>query len=316
MPIRGAVYVNGKIARADEAVVPVYDHGFLYGEGIYETLRTYNRVPFLYDRHLARLRASAARLRLDVPFDDKAMLGWMKDTVAAAGEMAGVTGVSATPGTPPQAGMNEAYIRVLLTRGVGELTYDLKSTPAPTVVIIVKPLEEPAARVFSDGIPIALVQVLRNHPGSVNPIIKSNNLLNNALAMQEANRRGAEEGLMCNYRGELSECSQANFFMVRNGVALTPKSQAGLLEGITRAYLFEVGKDVGVDVREETLFPADLEPGRIDEAFITSTTRELSPVTRIDGRTIGSGKPGPVTKKLLEGYRNRAREQTQAALTN
>ena len=304
MPIRGAVYVNGKIARAEEAVVPVYDHGFLYGEGIYETLRTYNRVPFLYDRHLARLRASAARLQLDVPFDDEALLGWINATVAAAGEMTGMSG------------KNEAYIRVLLTRGVGELTYDLKSTPAPTVVIIVKPLEEPAARVFNDGIPIALVQVLRNHPGSVNPIIKSNNLLNNALAMQEANRRGAEEGLMCNYRGELSECSQANFFMVRNGVALTPKSQAGLLEGITRAYLFDVGKDVGVDVRAETLFPKDLEPGLIDEAFITSTTRELSPVTRIDDRTIGFGKPGPVTKTLLEGYRKRARALTQAALRN
>ena len=303
MPIRGAVYVNGKITRADEAVVPVYDHGFLYGEGIYETLRTYNRAPFLYERHLARLRASAARLQLDVPFDDEALRGWMNDTVTAAGEMVG------TPG------MNEAYIRVLLTRGVGELTYDLKSTPAPTLVIIVKPLEEPAARVFNDGIPIALVQVLRNHPGSVNPIIKSNNLLNNALAMQEANRRGAEEGLMCNYRGELSECSQANFFMVRNGVALTPRSQAGLLEGITRAYLFDVGKDVGVEVREEMLFPKDLEPGLIDEAFITSTTRELSPVTRIDDRTIGSGRPGPVTKKLLEGYRKRARALTQAALT-
>ncbi len=154
MPIRGAVYVNGKIARAEEAVVPVDDHGFLYGEGIYETLRTYNRVPFLYDRHLARLRASAAHLQLDVPFDDEALLGWMNDTVAAAGEMVGAPG------------MNEAYIRVLLTRGVGELTYDLKSTPAPTLVIIVKPLEEPAARVFNDGIPIALVQVLRNHPGS------------------------------------------------------------------------------------------------------------------------------------------------------
>jgi branched-chain amino acid aminotransferase len=115
---------------------------------------------------------------------------------------------------------------------------------------------------------------------------------------------------MCNYRGELSECSQANFFMVRNGVALTPASQAGLLEGVTRAFLFEVGQDVGVDVRHDTLLPKDLETA--DEAFITSTTRELSPVTKIDDRTIGSGKPGPVTLKLLEGYRRLAREMTQA----
>src|SRR5262249_34985484 len=143
-----------------------------------------------------------------------------------------------------------------------------------------------------------------------NPIIKSNNLLNNALAMQEAYRREAEEGLMCNYRGELSECSQANFFMVRNGVALTPKSEAGLLEGVTRAFMFEVGRDVGIEVRDDRLLPNDLDTA--DEAFITSTTRELSPVTRIDDRVIAAGKPGPVTMKLLEGYRKRARELTRA----
>ena len=290
MGLRGAVYVNGSIRPAAEAVVPVYDHGFLYGEGIYETLRTYNRVPFLYDRHMRRLRASAERLQLDVPFTDAQLNAWIDETVAAAGEMA------------------ESYIRILLTRGVGELNYDPKSTPKPSLIIIVKPLEEPPARVFNEGIRISLVPILRNHPGSVNPLIKSNNLLNNALAMQEAYRRGAEEGLMCNYRGELSECSQANFFMIRAGVALTPKSQSGLLEGITRAFLFEVGHDVGIEVRDETLFPKDLETA--DEAFITSTTRELSPVTKIDDRVVGSGKPGPVTIKLLEGYRRRARQMT------
>src|SRR5262245_10216084 len=290
MALRGAVYVNGRIAKAADAVVPVYDHGFVYGEGVYETLRTYHHVPFLYERHLARLRASADRLQLDVPFTDDGLLERIRETMAAAGEMA------------------EAYIRILLTRGVGELTYDPKATPTPSVIIIVKPFDEPPARVFTDGIRISLVSILRNHPGSVNPIIKSNNLLNNALAMQEAYRRGAEEGLMCNYRGELSECSQSNFFMVRNGAALTPKSAAGLLEGVTRAFMFEVGQDVGVEVRDETLHPADLETA--DEAFITSTTRELSPVTRIDDRVVGTGKPGPVTMRLLEGYRKRA-----AALT-
>ena len=293
MPIRGAVYVNGRITTAEDAVIPVYDHGFLYGEGIYETLRTYDGHPFLYDRHVQRLRASAAHLALDVPFSDDSLRRSITETVAAAGEM------------------QEAYIRVLLTRGVGELTYDLRSTPSPSLVIIVKPLDDPPARLFTDGIRISLVSILRNHPGSVNPVIKSNNLLNNALAMQEANRRGAEEGLMCNYRGELSECSQANFFIVRGGVALTPRTQAGLLEGITRAFLFDVGKDVGVEVKDETLRPEDL--GTADEAFITSTTRELSPVTRIDDRLVGSGRPGPVTMTLLEGYRRRARELSRAA---
>lgn len=295
MALRGAVYVNGTIKPADEAVVPVYDHGFLYGEGVYETLRTYNRVPFLYDRHMKRLRASADRIHLDVPFTDAELAGWIDATVAQAGEM------------------REAYIRILFTRGVGELTYDPKSTPKPTTVIIVKPLEEPPARVFTDGINICRVDILRNHPHSVNPLIKANNLLNNALAMQEAYRRGGEEGLMCNYRGELSECSQANFFMVRGETVLTPPSEAGLLEGITRAFLFEVGQDAGIPVREEVLYPADLETA--DEAFITSTTRELSPVTSIDGKPVGTGKVGPITQRMLDGYRRRAQEMTSSATT-
>ena len=293
--IRGAVYVNGRILRAEEAVVPVYDHGFLYGEGVYETLRTYNRVPFLYDRHLRRLRASSAHLQLDVPFADDVLLRWINETMAAAGAS------------------GEAYVRVLLTRGVGELTYDVRATPVPSLVIIVKPLEDVPERVYNEGIPIALVPILRNHPGSVNPVIKSNNLLNNALAMQEANRRAGEEGLMCNHRGELSECSQANFFLVRGGAALTPGSAAGLLEGITRAFLFEVGKDIGVEVRDETLYPKDL--ATADEAFITSTTREISPVTKIDGRPVGSGKPGPITMRLLEAYRKRAAALTAATVS-
>jgi branched-chain amino acid aminotransferase len=142
----------------------------------------------------------------------------------------------------------------------------------------------------------------------VNPIIKSNNLLNNAIAMQQANRRGGEEALMCNYRGELAECSQSNFFMVRGGVLLTPPSEAGLLEGITRGFLFDVAREAGIEAREETLYPADLETA--DEVLITSTTRELSPVVRIDDRFIGSGKPGPITLDLLARYRRYAWEST------
>ena len=290
------VNVNGKITSENNAVVSVFDHGFLYGEGVYETLRTYHRRPFLLDRHLARLRNSAGMIALGVPLSDEQFADRIEETVGAA-----------SAGAPRD---TEWYIRVLLTRGVGELTYDVRATPVPSLVIIVKPLDDPPARAVSDGIPIALVPILRNHPGSVNPIIKSNNLLNNALAMQEANRRGAEEGLMCNYRGELSECSQANFFLVRGGAALTPNTDAGLLEGLTRNFLFEVGEDLGVPVRYETLFPNDLETA--DEAFITSTTRELTPVTRIDDRVVGSGKPGPVTLKLLEGYRKRALSLTRA----
>jgi branched-chain amino acid aminotransferase len=293
MPLRGAVYVNGTITPAEHAVVPVYDHGFLYGEGVYETLRTYNRVPFLYDRHARRLRASADRLQLLVPFDNQALAGWIQDTVVAAGDL------------------DEAYIRVLLTRGVGELSYDIAATPAPSLIIIVKPLDTVPVRIEQEGIAISLVPVLRNHPESVNPIIKSNNLLNNAIAMQQAQQRGGEEALMCNYRGELSECSQSNFFMVRDGALLTPPSKAGLLEGITRGFLLEVAREAGIEAREETLYPADLETA--DEVFITSTTRELSPVVRIDDRIIGNGAPGSITLDLLTRYRRYAWESTAKA---
>ena len=191
----------------------------------------------------------------------------------------------------------DTYIRILTTRGIGELTYDIRATPAPSIVIVVKAQAAADPRLRNQGIAISLVPILRNHPGSVNPIIKSNNLLNNALAMQEAHRRGAEEALMCNYRGELVRCSQSNFFLIRDGVALTPRSKAGLLEGITRAFLFQVGQDIGVKVEEATLMPADLETA--DEIFITSTTREISPVVRVDDRVIGSGKPGELTLRAV-----------------
>ena len=286
MRIEGAVYVNGVITAARDAVIPVFDHGFMYGEGVYETLRTYNRVPFLFDRHMRRLRASASRLHLPVPFEDRTLLRWIAETMHAAGEL------------------REAYIRVLLTRGIGDLAYDLDATPAPSLVVVVKPIAEPPTRAEREGIAIALVSIVRNHPQSVDPVIKSNNLLNNAIAMQQARSRGAEEGLMCNYRGELSECSQSNFFIVREGRVLTPPSGAGLLEGVTRALVFELGQAAGIDVREATLVPADLVTA--DEAFITGTTRELSPVVNVDGRVIGAGRPGPVTLRLLGAYRRLA----------
>jgi branched-chain amino acid aminotransferase len=289
--MRGAVYVNGTITPADRAVVPVFDHGFVYGEGVYEVLRTYNRQPFLYDRHMRRLRQSADRLLLEVPFDDAAMLEWIDRTAAAAGEL------------------TEAYIRILLTRGVGELTYDLAATPTPTVVIIVKPFEPLPPQHYEMGMRLALVETLRNHPRSVNPLIKANNLLNNALAIRAAQRVGGEEALMCNYRGEITECAMSNFFLVRDGAVLTPPSDAGMLEGVTRAFVFELGRELGVEVRETTLLPKDLESA--DEMFITSTTRGVSPVVDVDGRQVGSGKPGPITRRLIERYETRSQELTR-----
>ncbi len=221
------VFVNGRISGEATASVPVFDHGFLYGEGIYETLRTYHGVPFLYDRHCRRLRQSAALMALPVPFDDGALLADIRRTMAA------------------HDGLTEAYIRVLLTRGVGELSYNPAACPAPTLVIIVKPFVEPPARTFTEGLRLSLVGVRRNHPQALNPMIKSNNLLNNALAMQEALRTGADEALMCNQAGELVECSQSNIFLVRDGAVLTPPLAAGLLPGITREFVLELAAGAG-----------------------------------------------------------------------
>ena len=293
------VNVNGRMSDQEHAVISVFDHGFLFGEGIYETLRTYNGQPFLFDRHMRRLRNSASMMALSVPLDDAAVDARFRETMRAAS-------LGDAPG-------REAYIRVLVTRGIGELTYDPAATPTPSIVVIVKPLVEPAREVFERGVAVSLVPIVRNHPGSVNPIIKSNNLLNNALAMQEAFRRGGYEGIMRNYRGELAECTQSNLFVVRNGEALTPPIDAGLLPGITRAFLFEVGAERGIPVREAVLRDDDLFGA--DEAFLTSTTREVVPIVKVDDRTIGRGVPGPVTGALLEGYRTKAQELTRAVVS-
>jgi branched-chain amino acid aminotransferase len=293
------VNVNGKISDSEHAAISVFDHGFLFGEGVYETLRTYNGEPFLFDRHINRLRDSAGMILLDVPFSDAELLKRCNETVSAAG-------LCRRRGDRS----DEAYIRILLTRGIGELTYDPAATPTPSLVIIVKPLPVPAEKDFEHGVKVSMVDIMRNHPRSVNPRIKSNNLLNNALCMQEAMRKGGVEGVFRNYRGELSECSQSNLFIVKNGVARTPELDAGLLPGITRAFVFEVGNAVGVKVEEAILKDDDLFGA--DEAFFTSTTKELMPIVQVDERTIGAGEPGPVTRKLLAEFRRQAHELTLA----
>jgi branched-chain amino acid aminotransferase len=313
------VNVNGRVSDQEHAVISVFDHGFLYGEGVYETLRTYNGQPFLFDRHMQRLRKSAGMLALGVPLTDRDIDTRFRDTMRAAG--LGDPSILREPQGRPEHGhaatssgqAREAYIRILVTRGIGELTYDPAATPTPSIVVIVKPHVAPAPDVFDRGVTVSLVPIVRNHPGSVNPLIKSNNLLNNALAMQEAFRRGGFEGVMRNYKGELAECTQSNLFIVKNGAALTPPIDAGLLPGITRAFLFEVGREIGIPVREAVLRDEDLFGA--DESFLTSTTREVVPIVRVDDRTIGAGKPGPVTKALLDGYRRKAETMTRQKQT-
>ena len=279
-----AVNIDGRVHGRDDARVSVFDHGFLFGEGVYEVLRTYRRRPFLYPEHMRRLRASAARVALDCPLDDDALLSRISETIDAA----------ALDG--------EAYIRILLTRGVGEIVYDPRACPTPTLVIIVKPHVDPPAEALTQGVRLTLADVVRNHPGSVDPAIKSNNLLNNALAMQQAYREGAFEALMRNHRGELCECAQSNFFVVRDDALLTPPADAGLLVGVTRAFVLELAGPLGVRAEERVLHATDLTT--VDEAFLTSTTREIVPVVQVGSQRIGAGAPGPMTQRLMAAFRD------------
>jgi branched-chain amino acid aminotransferase len=279
------VHVNGKILTEEHATVSVFDHGFLFGEGIYETLRTYRRVPFLLDRHLARLRHSAALMALALPFSNQELSDRINQTMAA------------------HPALDEAYIRILVTRGVGDLSYNLAATPTPSLVIIVKPFTPHPQRTFTEGIPIVVVGIRRNHPDALNPMIKSNNLMNNALAMQEAIGRGGQEALMLNQAGQLAACSQSNIFLVRTGEVRTPPLSEGLLPGITREYVLELAAELTLPAREMALGRDDLTEA--DEVFLTGTTREVTPVVTIDGRPVGDGKPGPVTRALLEAFRRK-----------
>ena len=279
-----AVNIDGQLFGRDDARVSVFDHGFLFGEGVYEVLRTYDQRPFLFDEHMRRLHASASRLALSSPIDDAAMLARVKSSISAA------------------ALEGEAYVRILLTRGVGDIVYDPQACPAPTLVIIVKPHVDAPAAALRDGVRLALVDIVRNHPGSVDPAIKSNNLLNNALAMQQAYRDGAFEALMKNHRGELCECAQSNIFLVRDGVLLTPPTDAGLLVGVTRGFVIELAARLEIPVEQRTLLEPDLSAA--DEAFLTSTTREIVPVVQVGSYTVGRGTPGLVTGRLMTAFRD------------
>lgn len=279
------VNINGRMCGEQDALISVFDHGFQFGDGVYEVVRTYERHLFMVGPHLRRLRASAAMIALDVPFTDEELLARINETREAFGD-------------------GEHYVRLVLTRGIGEFTYDPRACPTPSLVIIVKALPKQAAEQYDRGVKVALVSVTRNHPTSLDPRIKSINLLNNALAMQEGLRRGGFEALMKNQKGEIVECSQSNFFVVKQGVVTTPPLDAGLLGGVTRAGALEVAGDLRLPVQERPLFEGDLDTS--EEAFLTSTTKEIVPIVAVDERRIGDGRPGPVTVRLLAEFRARA----------
>ena len=283
--------VNGKVVPAEEARVSVLDNGFLFGDAVYETLRTYAGRPFHLDRHLERLRASAARLGFAPPWDDAVVARRLDELLARAGN-------------------DESYIRVILSRGEGDISYRFERVKGPTFVMVAKPFEPPPERDYVEGIPVVIASVRRNHPRALDPAIKSNNLLNNILAVREGQPRGAVETILLNDAEEVAEGASSNVFAVKGGQAVTPPLAAGILSGITRRIVLDLCREAGVPAREQALSVAELLGA--DEVFLTSTTKEVTPVRSIDGRPVGAGRPGPIHGRILQAYREYARRHARS----
>ena len=281
------INVNGKLGDEKALLLSPLDQGFVFGASVYETLRTYHGRPFLLERHLIRLRESAASLDIPLDLSDQELMGRIEETLASA----------ANP---------ESYVRLVVSAGVGELDYRRGSSTRPTIVILVKPLPEVPPRFYQEGIRVVVVDVVRNHPKSVSPRIKTSSLLNNMFAMREAYAGGAEEAVMLSYRGEVAEGSQTNIFWVESRTVKTPTVDVGILAGITRELVMRLAREEGLEVEECIIAPAELQ--RADEVFVTSSTREVVPVVRVDESPIGDGRPGPVTRALLGAYRRQIPE--------
>ncbi len=295
-PVTEVANVNGTILPLDRASVPVTDHGFLYGESVYETIRTYGGVPFLLERHLERLERSAAAIRLPVH--------------SSRESMARQTSLTAEAARPPSC-RDELSLRIVMTRGVGPLGYDPALCPHPNLVILARALDPPAAREIEVGVAAVVARVRRNPVAALDPAIKSSNLLNNILAAQEAHDAGAAEALLFNTAGWLAEGSITNVFLVKAGRLLTPGLDCGILDGLTRELVLEIARSGGIPCEEGRYGRDAVE--QADEVFVTSTTREILPVARLDGRPVGAGSRGPVTGRLQELFRRRVERELGAS---
>jgi len=277
--------INGHIVPAEEARVSVLDNGFTFGDSVYETLRTYGGRPFALDRHLRRLRTSAARIAVSIQEADPVLAARLDALLARAGNP-------------------ESYIRMIVTRGVGDISYHFDRVQGPTIVFVVKPYEPLAARDHEEGVAVSVVSVRRNHKDALDPAIKSCNLLNNILAVREAQSRGAIEAIMLNAAGDVAEGASSNVFVVQGGLLSTPPLEAGILAGITREVILELLPTLSLEGREERLTL----PGFLgaDEAFLTSTLKEAAPIRSVDGKPLGAGRPGPVTQRIQAAFREMA----------
>jgi branched-chain amino acid aminotransferase len=280
------VYVNGKLVDKDEAAISVYDHGLLYGDGVFEGIRSYHGNVFRLKEHLDRLWCSAKAIWLEIPMSQEAMAKAIEDTLA-------------------QNGIEDGYIRVVVTRGCGTLGLDPDKCSDPQVIIITDYISLYPDEVYQKGLEIITVSTARNHPAALSPRIKSLNYLNNILAKIEGKQAGCVEALMLNHKGEVAECTGDNIFLARDGTLLTPPNDAGILEGVTRAVVIELARKAGIQVCEVALTRHDVYIA--DECFLTGTAAEVVPVVKVDSRTIGDGAPGPITRDLAARFRKLTR---------
>ena len=277
------IYLNGQIVPQEEAKISVFDHGLLYGDGVFEGIRAYNGKIFTLNEHLDRLYASASAISLTIPITKAEMGEAIKNTMAANN-------------------LTDSYIRLVVTRGVGKLGLDPNKCARPQIIIITDTIELYSKALYEKGLDIVTVTTIRNHFSALDPKIKSLNYLNNILAKIESIRAGAGEALMLNKDGYVAECAGDNIFIVKDNVLITPHASAGILIGITRNLVMKLAVEMGLAVKEELMSRCDLYIA--DECFLTGTAAEIIPVVTIDTRVIGTGKPGKVTQALLKKYRD------------
>lgn len=277
------IFINGKYFTEKTATVSVFDHGLLYGDGIFEGIRAYNGRVFKLKEHIERLYHSAKALLLEIPMTPEAMTKAVVDTCR-------------------KNRLRDCYIRLLVTRGPGSLGLNPNRCKNPQVIIIADKIQLYPPAMYTRGLDIVTVPTTRNLTNAVNPAIKSLNYLNNILAKIEANNAGVEEAVMLNAQGFVAECTGDNIFIIKGDELLTPPLSAGALYGITRGVVMELGRAAGLRVREADLTRYDLFIA--DECFLTGTGAELIPAVKIDGRVIGDGKPGKLTKQLVQAYRD------------
>ena len=276
------IYIDGEFLPKAEAKVSVFDHGLLYGDGVFEGIRSYNGSVFKLDEHLERLYDSAKSIMLRIPIP----IETLKEKVLETLRLNHLT---------------EAYIRLIVTRGVGDLGLDPDKCPMPTIIIIADKITLYPPKFYEEGLEIVTVSVRRNYAEAINPRIKSLNYLNNILAKIEGKQAGAEEVLMLNAEGYVVECSGDNIFWIKNEVLVTPPVHIGILEGVTRNSVIDLAREAGMRVEERIFTRHDLYIA--DECFLTGTAAEVIPVVKIDQRGIGDGQPGKITQKLIAAFR-------------